>query len=122
MGRGENLDRFVEEMLNPVLPWLDQPVPSGGGQDLPRGIGRMATPPAAGDSLADSGNEPLGCRTCTSGGWRKNGQLLRLSMARGPWWNAGAPHMNEAYPKRYFDQLGLVSLLHEVRRQRVNAT
>ena len=29
---------------------------------------------------------------------------------RGPWWNAGAPHMNQAYPKSYFEKLGLVSL------------
>jgi len=31
---------------------------------------------------------------------------------RGPWWNAGAPHMNIAFPKRFFDQQGLVSLLN----------
>ena len=30
---------------------------------------------------------------------------------RGPWWNSGASHMNEAYPKKFFDTLGLVSLL-----------
>lgn len=30
---------------------------------------------------------------------------------RGPWWNAGASHMNAAYPKSYFNALGLVSLL-----------
>jgi group II intron reverse transcriptase/maturase len=30
---------------------------------------------------------------------------------RGPWWNSGASHMNAAYPKSYFDALGLVSLL-----------
>lgn len=30
---------------------------------------------------------------------------------RGAWWNSGASHMNEAFPKRYFDNLGLVSLL-----------
>ena len=30
---------------------------------------------------------------------------------RGPWWNNGASHMNEAFPKRYFDACGLVSLL-----------
>lgn len=29
---------------------------------------------------------------------------------RGPWWNSGASHMNEAFPKRYFTALGLVSL------------
>jgi RNA-directed DNA polymerase len=30
---------------------------------------------------------------------------------RGPWWNAGASHMNQAFPKRFFDRQGLVSLL-----------
>jgi RNA-directed DNA polymerase len=33
------------------------------------------------------------------------------SNGRGPWWNAGASHMNVAYSKRSFDVLGLVSLL-----------
>jgi RNA-directed DNA polymerase len=33
------------------------------------------------------------------------------SNGRGPWWNAGASHMNAAYPKSSFDALGLVSLL-----------
>jgi RNA-directed DNA polymerase len=31
---------------------------------------------------------------------------------RGPWWNAGASHMNLAFPKSFFDQQGLVSLLN----------
>jgi RNA-directed DNA polymerase len=35
---------------------------------------------------------------------------------RGPWWNSGASHMNQAYPKSYFDRIGLVSLLDAVRR------
>jgi RNA-directed DNA polymerase len=30
---------------------------------------------------------------------------------QGPWWNAGASHMHTAFPKRFFDALGLVSLL-----------
>lgn len=38
------------------------------------------------------------------------------SNGRGPWWNAGASHMNAAYPKRFFDALGLVSLLDTQRR------
>ncbi|WP_052234794.1 group II intron reverse transcriptase/maturase [Parachlamydia acanthamoebae] len=29
----------------------------------------------------------------------------------GPWWNAGASHMNQAFPKSFFDHLGLVSLV-----------
>ncbi|MBN3759184.1 group II intron reverse transcriptase/maturase, partial [Paraburkholderia sp. Tr-20389] len=32
------------------------------------------------------------------------------SNGRGPWWNAGASHMNAAYPKSFFDVSGLVSL------------
>lgn len=38
------------------------------------------------------------------------------SNGRGPWWNAGASHMNAAYPKRFLDELGLVSLLDTQRR------
>jgi RNA-directed DNA polymerase len=30
---------------------------------------------------------------------------------RGPWWNAGASHLNQALPKKLFDRLGLVSLI-----------
>jgi RNA-directed DNA polymerase len=34
----------------------------------------------------------------------------------GPWWNAGASHMNQALPAAYFMRLGLVSLLREQQR------
>jgi len=34
----------------------------------------------------------------------------------GPWWNSGASHMNAAYPKSRFDQMGLVSLLETQQR------
>jgi group II intron reverse transcriptase/maturase len=35
---------------------------------------------------------------------------------RGPWWNAGARHMNAAFKKSFFARLGLVSLLDTTRR------
>lgn len=35
---------------------------------------------------------------------------------RGPWWNSRASHMNQAYPVKYFETMGLVSLQHLVRR------
>lgn len=38
------------------------------------------------------------------------------SNGRGAWWNAGASHMNAACPKRYFDELGLVSLQETLQR------
>lgn len=48
--------------------------------------------------------------------------LMRLGIAekravqsttngRGPWWNAGASHMNQALPKKLFERLGLISLM-----------
>jgi RNA-directed DNA polymerase len=42
----------------------------------------------------------------------------RLSSGNGygPWWNAGASHLNQALPAAYFTRLGLVSLLREQRR------
>ena len=36
--------------------------------------------------------------------------------SRGPWWNAGASHMNLAVPADALRQMGLVSLLEEHRR------
>jgi RNA-directed DNA polymerase len=40
---------------------------------------------------------------------------------RGPWWNSGASHMNQAVPRSYFDRRGLVNLSDELRRlQRVS--
>ena len=35
---------------------------------------------------------------------------------RGPWWNSGAFHMHACYRKSYFDNLGLVSLLNQLKR------
>ena len=36
---------------------------------------------------------------------------LSATNGRGPWWNAGASHMNQALPVRQFNRLGLLSLV-----------
>jgi len=36
---------------------------------------------------------------------------LSATNGRGAWWNAGASHLNQALPKKLFDELGLVSLM-----------
>ncbi|MFC0268909.1 group II intron reverse transcriptase/maturase [Kushneria aurantia] len=41
--------------------------------------------------------------------WKSTGN------GRGPWWNAGASHMNQALPRRWFEQQGLISVLDTVR-------
>jgi len=41
---------------------------------------------------------------------------ISASNGRGPWWNAGASHMNQAVPTRMLRGMGLVSFLEEHRR------
>lgn len=45
--------------------------------------------------------------------------LRSATNGRGPWWNAGASHMNEAFPKSFFDAIGLFSLSEYIRRLEV---
>jgi len=45
-----------------------------------------------------------------------NRAWLSATNGRGPWWNAGASHMNQAVLTRYLSQLGLPSLLQELQR------
>jgi RNA-directed DNA polymerase len=45
----------------------------------------------------------------------EKGRALKSAMnGRGPWWNTGASHMNEAFKKSDFDKMGLVSLLDTI--------
>lgn len=39
-----------------------------------------------------------------------------VTNGRGPWWNAGAAHMQKTLRKSYFDNLGLVSLMDQYHR------
>ena len=49
-------------------------------------------------------------------GMGKDRALKSAMNGRGPWWNSGASHMNQCFPKRFFDRLGLVSLLDRLRK------
>ncbi len=40
---------------------------------------------------------------------------------RGAWWNAGASHMNHAFPKSFFDHMGLASLVDTHRRFQIQS-
>jgi RNA-directed DNA polymerase len=46
---------------------------------------------------------------------------LSATNGRGPWYNSGASHMNQAFAKRFFEQLGLVSLLDTAVRFQCNS-
>lgn len=114
-GRGRNLERFIREDLNPVIRgWATYFQLSG-----TRGTF---------EELDEWLRRKLRCLLWRQWKrvWTRFKRLKARGLAevrawksatngRGSWWNSGAPHMNEAFPKRFFDQLGLLSLLTTVR-------
>lgn len=49
-------------------------------------------------------------------GLQELGAWKSATNGHGAWWNAGASHMNEAFPKSYFDRSGLLALLDQLRK------
>ena len=109
-GRGQSLTRTIKE-LNPVLRgWIN--------------YFRLAQNKQALEDLGGWVRRRLRCLLWRQ--WRRPDTRARKLRAqgldadharvsagngRGAWWNAGASHMNHAFPARYFTIKGLVSLL-----------
>ena len=122
VGRGRNLERFIREALNPVIRgWANYFHLSG-----TRGTF---------EELDEWLRRKLRCMLWRQ--WKRVWTRFRRLKARGldevrawksvtnrrgRWWNSGASHMNEAFPKRFFEQVGLLSLLTTVRlaQQKIN--
>jgi RNA-directed DNA polymerase len=122
-GRGRNLQRFIRENLNPVLRgWMN--------------YFQLAQVKGVFEELDQWIRRRLRCIQWRQ--WKRNftraKNLMRLGLdeetawrsatnGRGPWWNAGAQHMNFAMPTRLFDTIGLVSLqTQHQQRQRTTRT
>jgi RNA-directed DNA polymerase len=115
-GRGRNLQRFIQEELSPVLRgWIN--------------YFRLAEVKGSLEDMDGWLRRKLRVVIWRQGKrvWRRAKLLMQRGLSeerawrsatngRGPWWNSGASHMNEAFPKAYFDRLGLVSLLDQQRR------
>jgi len=110
-GRGRNLKRFIAETLRPkLLGWANYfklADVKGVFEVLDQWLRRKLRgliwrqwkrPFTRAKNLMRRGlDEFTAWKSATSG--------------RGPWWNAGAGHMNKAFPKKTFDSMGLPSLL-----------
>ncbi len=109
-GKGRNLTKFIAEDLNPLLRgWMiyfSGSEVKGFTKDLDGWIRRHL--------------RKLKWRQMKRN-WTRKQQLMKRGLPeetavqsafnqRGAWWNAGARHMNFAYPGRYFDKLDLVRL------------
>lgn len=115
-GRGRNLKRFINEELNPRLHgwgnYFQLSEVKGTFEEMDEWLRRRLRcirwrqwkrPRTRRKKLIARGlSEERASRSAYNG--------------RGAWWNSGASHMNVAYPKLYFDRLGLVSLLDQWRR------
>jgi len=70
-------------------------------------------PSTAGSSACGS---PCPAKNLMHRGLNEERAWRSATNGRGPWWNSGASHMNHAFPKRFFDGLGLLSLLDQSRK------
>lgn len=114
-GRGRNLERFIEQDLNPLMRgWAN--------------YYRKATTYGVFEDLDGWLRRKLRCLIWPR--WKRRYTCARRLIAlgfteakawrsacngRGPWWNAGSSHMNAAYPAATFQGMGLVSLLATVK-------
>jgi len=115
-GRGRNQQKFVSEDLNPLLrgwiSYFSRSETKGFAEELDGWMRRhlrkikwrqMKRPWTRFQALIQKGlSEERAVQSCFN--------------QRGPWWNSGASHMNQAYTRRYFDDLALISLQDELRR------
>lgn len=122
MGRGRNLSRFIKEELNPTLRgWIDYyrlAETKGFAEELDQWVRRRLRlilwrqwkrPWTRLKKLMKSGiGEKRAARSAFNG--------------RGPWFNSGSSHMNEACPKKFFDRLGLIVTLERLRSFRIAST
>lgn len=114
MGRGRNVPRFIQQDLNPVLRgWIN--------------YFRLAETKSFAEGLDQWIRRRLRLILWRQWKrpWTRFKQLMKRGLAeeravrsafngRGPWYNSGASHMNQALPKKFFDSMGLLSTLEKL--------
>jgi RNA-directed DNA polymerase len=112
-GRGRNLTNFIEELTVTLRGWIN--------------YFRLSEVKGIFEELDGWIRRRLRCiiwRQWKRAYTRAKGLMKRglgesrawesATNGRGPWWNCGASHMNQAFSKKFFDRQGLVSLLDSV--------
>lgn len=109
-GKGRNLGRFIKESLNPVIRgWMVYFSASdvkGFTKDLDKWIRRHIRK-VIWQQLKRNWTR---LKALIKRGLSEERAVQSTFNQRGPWWNAGASHMNKAYPNSYFELIGLLSL------------
>ena len=112
-GQGRNLGQLIAEELTPLLRgWMNYfrlAEVKGVFEELDGWIRRKLR----GVIWRQWGRTITRAKGLMQRGLDKNRAWESAMNGRGPWWNAGASHMHTAFPKSYFDRLGLWSLLDQ---------
>ncbi|MFA9409499.1 MAG: group II intron reverse transcriptase/maturase [Candidatus Dadabacteria bacterium] len=119
-GRGRNLGKFIHEDLNPViLGWINyfgKAEVKGFAEDLDSWLRRRLRLIL----WRQWKRWKTRYKRLLSAGLSKERAKRSTMNGRGPWWNSGASHMNDAFRKKYFDILGLVSMLDKLYTLRIS--
>jgi RNA-directed DNA polymerase len=112
--RGRNLVRFIHEELTPLIRgWINYFKLSetrSFAEDLDGWIRRRLRL-----LLWVQWKRPWTRRkNLMKAGLTEQRSVMSAFNKRGKWWNSGASHMNEAFKKKYFEYLGLVSMLDKL--------
>ena len=110
-GRGRNLQRFITEDLNPVLRgWINYfrlAEVKTFAEDIDGWVRRRLRL-----ILWKQWKRPWTRRKrLIEAGLSEERAVMSAFNRRGSWWNSGASHMNDAFRKKFFGRLGLVSML-----------
>jgi RNA-directed DNA polymerase len=108
-GRGRKLETVIEEIKSKLIGWIAYyrlTEVKGIQQQLDQWIRRRLR----GIIWRQLKRVYARARALTRRGLHEGRAWRSAKNQRGPWWNAGASHMNQAYPTSYFEKLGLVSL------------
>jgi RNA-directed DNA polymerase len=116
--RGRNLQRTITEELNPVIRgWINYfrlAEVKTFAEDLDGWIRRRLRL-----VLWKQWKKPWTRRKrLISAGLSEERAVMSAFNRRGSWWNSGASHMNDAFRKKFFDAIGLISMLDELYRFR----
>jgi len=121
-GRGRNLQRFIREDLNPVIRgWINYfrlAETKGFAEALDKWIRRRLRLIL----WRQWKRARTHIKKLVNLGIPKRRACLSAYNGRGPWYNSGASHMNQALPKKFFDRIGLISTLEKLRSFRTALT
>ena len=109
-GRGRNIGRLIREELNPVLRGWGNYFSLSRVKKIPEELDYWIRRKLRCILWRQMKRAKTRAKRLMKCGFDKDRAWMSAGNRRGAWWNAGASHMNQAYPIAYFNKFGLVAL------------